>query len=796
MSIEDIDYLYKNSIKESVVTLIDSSTRNKFLYPKSNSYTIDFDEPFRYVYGVDILEASIPVSMYQIDKTNNTLFIYYPEKYNDIYDSSGNTRLQTKHHPYYDTSGNTNENDLSGSNFNFYIIELEPGNYDLEQLISQINLLLELIIGPKTILCTSVFAESDDNKLNRTNDIQMKITFISISGKDFYIIGHKSNILQTLGFGDYSHANSEATIPWLLPGNKRNYRNIDTKETLKLLLRTSNDISGGSISEVIETYSNTNTDFVLDNLDIKIEPDISGQDNYIIYLDDKKKGKDNPYNVLYSYKLSTYNDKRFNENNHVTKQIYTNSHINTSLFPNSLSSNKSIIQGEQYGNGTYLIGRKSTPINTTNSLFNIFDGKIINSNGSYSILEFDSVRNHNSKTINTLRLGIERDNNGSILNDNITDINPIINAFNITIDKRELIKNLNGSVKIQMNKTINKNSDTSGIYINPIVNVYEENNSDISGTDTSGFIADTSGVDTSKYNIKAYNTEKFFISFRELNNKNHSITKDIYLPNSTPSNLYEFIVGDASGNTILNNDNIFNYENGDTSGTKLIVMDWRLLLKEIRSPGIVNLAGGKNRFCVLRSNIIEKNLNSTVKYRKNSPGIALFKLNVEGYTQDRFDYTTVKYKAFHPIGKLSSIDFRFETLDGNLYDFKNTEHHFLLNVKFFVPYQKVSKRDYLLNSNYNPNLIKYRKNQMDKFNEDELENEVVNSFNKEFLEKEKQYEYSSDEDLEYTNNSDSSDSTDSSIDSDTSEEILNSNSNQYFNMNRTIYNPNYKDSIF
>lgn len=791
MSIEDIDYLYKNSIKESVVTLIDSSTRNKFLYPKSNSYTIDFDEPFRYVYGVDILEASIPVSMYQIDKTNNTLFIYYPEKYNDIYDSSGNTRLQTKHHPYYDTSGNTNDNDLSGSNFNFYIIELEPGNYNLDQLISQINLLLELIIGPKTILCTSVFAESDDNKLNRTNDIQMKITFISISGKDFYIIGHKSNILQTLGFGDYSHANSEATIPWLLPGNKRNYRNIDTKETLKLLLRTSNDISGGSISEVIETYSNTNTDFVLDNLDIKIEPDISGQDNYIIYLDDKKKGKDNPYNVLYSYKLSTYNDKRFNENNHVTKQIYTNSHINTSLFPNSLSSNKSIIQGEQYGNGTYLIGRKSTPINTTNSLFNIFDGKIINSNGSYSILEFDSVGNQNSKTINTLRLGIERDNNGSILNDNITDINPIINGFNITIDKRELIKNLNGSVKIQMNKTINKNSDTSGIYINPIVNVYEENNTDISG-----FIADTSGVDTSKYNIKAYNTEKFFISFRELNNKNHSITKDIYLPNSTPSNLYEFIVGDASGNTILNNDNIFNYENDDTSGTKLIVMDWRLLLKEIRSPGIVNLAGGKNRFCVLRSNIIEKNLNSTVKYRKNSPGIALFKLNVEGYTQDRFDYTTVKYKAFHPIGKLSSIDFRFETLDGNLYDFKNTEHHFLLNVKFFVPYQKVSKRDYLLNSNYNPNLIKYRKNQMDKFNEDELENEVVNSFNKEFLEKEKQYEYSSDEDLEYTNNSDSSDSTDSSIDSDTSEEILNSNSNQYFNMNRTIYNPNYKDSIF
>ena len=63
MSIEDIDYLYENSIKESVITLIDSSTRNKLLYPKSNSYTINFEESFKYVYGVEILEASIPVSI-------------------------------------------------------------------------------------------------------------------------------------------------------------------------------------------------------------------------------------------------------------------------------------------------------------------------------------------------------------------------------------------------------------------------------------------------------------------------------------------------------------------------------------------------------------------------------------------------------------------------------------------------------------------------------------------------------------------------------------------------------------
>ena len=462
------------------------------------------------------------------------------------------------------------------------------------------------------------------------------------------------------------------------------------------------------------------------------------------------------------------------------------------MIPNSLTSKNNIIQGEQYGNGTYLVGYNIAT--SDNRPFNIFDGKIIDSDGSYSVLEFVSVSGTFNQQVQKLRLGIERKEiNKTTTNDNITELNPIINAFNITIDKRELIKNLSEEVKKKMNNTANKNSDISGIYINPIVNVYDESSADISG-----FVDQNPTINPTLI-IKASNTEKFFISFNELNNKNHTITKDIYLPNSTKSNRYEFTLGNASGNTILGDgDNkIFNYGNADTSGTNLVVVDWRLLLKEIRSPGIVNLAGGKNRFCVLRSNIIEKNLNSTVKYRKNSPGIALFKLNVEGYTEDRFDYTTVKYKAFHPIGKLSSIDFRFETLDGNLYDFKDTEHHFLLNVKFFVPYQKVSKRDYLLNSNYNPNLIKYRKNQMDKFNEDELENEVINNFNKEFLEKEKQYEYSSDEDLEYINKSESSESSDSnSIDSDTSEETLNTNSNQYFNMNRTIYNSNYKDSIF
>ena len=49
--IDDIDYLLENSEKDSMVLYIDSSLRNKLYYPSANEYTIQFSQPFKYVYG-------------------------------------------------------------------------------------------------------------------------------------------------------------------------------------------------------------------------------------------------------------------------------------------------------------------------------------------------------------------------------------------------------------------------------------------------------------------------------------------------------------------------------------------------------------------------------------------------------------------------------------------------------------------------------------------------------------------------------------------------------------------------
>eukprot|EP00798_Chlamydomonas_sp_ICE-L_P019602 gene19602-26285_t len=75
MTIEDIQYLQTHSRREDFVMFIDSSTRDKLAHPSPNHSTITFDEPFKNVYGVDILDLLIPRTQYNIDTGNNLLCI-------------------------------------------------------------------------------------------------------------------------------------------------------------------------------------------------------------------------------------------------------------------------------------------------------------------------------------------------------------------------------------------------------------------------------------------------------------------------------------------------------------------------------------------------------------------------------------------------------------------------------------------------------------------------------------------------------------------------------------------------
>lgn len=72
MSIEDIQYLLENSEKESFMLYVDSSTRDRIYHPKPSEYVVNFDIPFKYVYGLDVLDASIPCTSYNIETGHNS----------------------------------------------------------------------------------------------------------------------------------------------------------------------------------------------------------------------------------------------------------------------------------------------------------------------------------------------------------------------------------------------------------------------------------------------------------------------------------------------------------------------------------------------------------------------------------------------------------------------------------------------------------------------------------------------------------------------------------------------------
>ena len=84
MHIEDVETLKNKCIKQKFQFLTDSRDRNYQAYPTPSEYVINFDPPFRNVIGIEVVEASIPRTMYNVDVTNQQIsfFIYDPATFN------------------------------------------------------------------------------------------------------------------------------------------------------------------------------------------------------------------------------------------------------------------------------------------------------------------------------------------------------------------------------------------------------------------------------------------------------------------------------------------------------------------------------------------------------------------------------------------------------------------------------------------------------------------------------------------------------------------------------------------
>lgn len=127
---EDIDFLKKNSIKENYIFLVDSKERDIVSYPEPNTYVVNFETPFKNVIGIDIIDASIPRTMYSVDKYNNSLYYYISTRKTD-------------------GSGGFNDGDIVNNGLDpdydepapgfFTKFEMELGDYSLQTFVPYFN---------------------------------------------------------------------------------------------------------------------------------------------------------------------------------------------------------------------------------------------------------------------------------------------------------------------------------------------------------------------------------------------------------------------------------------------------------------------------------------------------------------------------------------------------------------------------------------------------------------------------------------------------------------------------------
>lgn len=182
--VEDIDFLKENSIKENFILFVDSAQRDKIIGSTPGEYTVDFDEPFKNVFGLEILDANIPRTMYIVDVYNNTFS--YSLKYNN---ATYNIKLQ------FDTQ-----------------------DYNIDTLITELNTNLSFNI-PNSTETFSITAASLSTPYIRKSIIYYESKY------PFAFNFYKEHMAEVLGFDDYASdkfSNLYKRLDYQLFGSIRN----------------------------------------------------------------------------------------------------------------------------------------------------------------------------------------------------------------------------------------------------------------------------------------------------------------------------------------------------------------------------------------------------------------------------------------------------------------------------------------------------------------------------------------------------------------------------------------------
>lgn len=200
---DDVQHMIANAKEHSFMFIIDSNTRNRAAYPSPSEYYIPFPQPFKNVFAVDLIDATIPRTEFSVDVHSNVI-AYAPGTYT-TYDTA--LEKQT-----------------------IVSVRIPPGDYNTATLIQAVNERLKFAGLEK--------GHAPLRAIPTSSPVDITNTLAFVRSEPFTLFMNQSSMRSVLGFG----------APATLPGNNVNWDG-------SLRYTTNSDVSNDafmSVTSIIE----------------------------------------------------------------------------------------------------------------------------------------------------------------------------------------------------------------------------------------------------------------------------------------------------------------------------------------------------------------------------------------------------------------------------------------------------------------------------------------------------------------------------------------------------------------
>ena len=703
MSIEDINYMKENSIKQAYTFIIDSSERDRNLFPNPNNYVVNFSTPFKNIIGMEIIDASIPRAMYTIDVDNNEFYYYI---------------------------GNDTGTGITDGGMTDGIIENGIQIQNNANLILQNwNYTSNLPIRSSNLFYTSNIVRSSNIATNSASSSNIEVV-------DIYKIIHSSNIYNYTKVINNSNVFSTSNLysTSRLLNTSKLFMSTSNLETERTIYTTSNISITSNIYNftTIESVSrSSNLSYlelsgdrygILEN-SINIAniyrntAAIGGSTIGITFhlclraiIGDANKNKE--YSILdfsYNHTFSLDTDIIF-RNISVDVAKSTNNTFVLSFTIGERKESVFNIPMNDYVNILWSIQKSTWNIGVFDATLNtqIAYKEFLNCDEMYNVFFTKKYIGKKHSSTNGWEDNLLRLKDFKLYNTAMT-----LSAMVSTLSVSDVAVDIRVPVWYKMDEVIN----------NAIIN--EGTHTTIGYTDVFKKILISPGDYTfrtfiTKYDelIKNNDMEIMFKEFStppELTNLIDIYSKSPLIVDMRRTTLSENLGFDLFPTTKQEDRYISKgYTTVDSVLAKMFYSranasydpDVSINNKYIiTSPGIVYFIG--NKYIIMRCPEIEEHLYRSLSYSKNTLGIAKIRVDSIGINSEKLTITKIPVREFHPIGKLSRMSLRFETSKGALYDFKGLNHNIIFAIFYYEPIQKNIPKNSILNPEYKMNYLDY-----------------------------------------------------------------------------------------